>query len=229
MKRFLNMAYWQLKLLIEYRIVLIAVITGLLYCSVLLALPALRTDLVIIPIIFSDPVMLGFIFIGVLVLFEKSDNTLPAQAVTPLKPYEYLWAKAISLLVPAIIICFALALSAYRFNFKPLILLLGVIPASIIFTFIGFAGVARVKTFNQFIIVIPVFLAPSILPLLNIFEITNIWIFNLVPTYSVLRILFSMTTEISNTVLMAHVAYLVFWIIITNYWAVKTYSKRILK
>lgn len=229
MKRFLMITYWQLLLLVRYKILAIAFIIGLLYCAVILSLPAVRIDLVIIPLIFSDPAMLGFIFIGALILFEKSDNTLPALVVTPIKCSEFLWAKAIALLVPALVISFAITVSAFGLNFNPLALILGVSFSSIIFTFIGFVGAARVKTFNQYIIVIPVFLAPAILPVLTVFGVTNILILNLIPTYSMLQVLFGMVNDFDPLLFSAHLGYLGLWVFIALLLAKRAYYKNLLQ
>jgi len=41
----------------------------------------------------------GFYFIAALVLLEKEEGTLTAQVVTPLRPWEYLFSKTVSLFV----------------------------------------------------------------------------------------------------------------------------------
>ncbi len=41
----------------------------------------------------------SFYFIAGLVLLERDEGTLTAQAVTPLRPWEYLFSKGISLFV----------------------------------------------------------------------------------------------------------------------------------
>jgi fluoroquinolone transport system permease protein len=229
MKRFVKITYWQLMLLVRYNILLIALIIGIMYCALILSLPVIKIDKVIITLIFSDPAMLGFIFIGVLILFEKSDNTLPALVVTPLKCAEFLWSKALALLIPALIVSFAIAFSGYGFGFNPIALILGVGLSSVIFTFLGFIGAARVKTFNQYIIVIPVFLAPSVLPILNFFDVTNIWVLNIIPTYSMLYVLFGMAEITMPIIYSAHLAYLVLWIFLALKLAKRSYYKYLMQ
>lgn len=225
MDRFLKITYWQLLLLLRYKIFTIAIVIGILYCALILSLPAVRVDLVVIPVIFSDPAMLGFIFIGALILFEKSDNTIPALVVTPMKSYEFLWSKALALLVPALVISFAVAVSAYGFQFNAFALFLGVGFSSIIFSFLGFIGASRVRTFNQYIIVIPLFLLPAVLPLLNVFQIIDFPALNLIPTYSMLTLLFEAVEPSFNVDYLINVAYLTFWLYLSFRLAKRSYYK----
>ncbi len=61
--------------------------------------------------------MLGFIFIGVMVLYEKGQHTLQALSVCPIKFENYIWSKVISLTILALPICFGIVFSAHGFTF----------------------------------------------------------------------------------------------------------------
>jgi hypothetical protein len=54
-------------------------------------------------LLFTDPALIGLIFIGVLVFAEKDEGTLRAYLVTPGRTWEFLVAKALSLAALAVL------------------------------------------------------------------------------------------------------------------------------
>jgi fluoroquinolone transport system permease protein len=173
---------WDLRLQVKYHIVTVAAAVTVLYTVLFKSLPLPNLDKVLILLIFSDPSMLGFLFIGVLILFEKGANTLPALVVTPLRAWQYLWAKTLSLTCIALACSFGMAVVGHGWSFGYGYLLLAVFFSSVLFLMIGFVGVARVKTFNQYLLIIPLFLAPLSLPLLHFFGVSDWAGFYLIPT-----------------------------------------------
>jgi fluoroquinolone transport system permease protein len=166
----------------KYKIIHVALFIAVCYTGIFLLFNLNGNEKVLSALIFSDPTFMGFIFLGVMVLFEKSANTLQALVVTPIKPWQYLFSKAIALTLLALIICFAMIFAGYGFRFHYGWFFLATFLSSVLFILLGFIGVANVKSFNQYIIVIPVFLAPAILPGLNFFGVTDTYWFYLIPT-----------------------------------------------
>jgi fluoroquinolone transport system permease protein len=228
MKKFFILTGWQLKLLVKYNILTIALIIALIYTALLRSLPGIRIDMVVVSLIFSDPSMLGFIFIGAIILFEKSDNTLPALVVTPMKQWEFLWSRAIALLIPALIGSFGIALAGWGFHFRIVPLFVSVSLSSILFTFIGFIGATRVKTFNQYMIIIPLFLAPAAIPLINYFELVHWPILYLMPTQSTLDLLSYSTKPTGYLPFLLNSFYLIIWIIIAYKLSIRAFNKTLL-
>lgn len=179
---------WELKLQIRYHIVTITALVTVIYTAIFYFLPMAGYEKILITLIFSDPAMLGFMFIGVLVLFEKGANTVKALVVTPLKPSTYIWAKALSLTLIALPAGLIMAISAHGWGFNYLWLFLGIIYSSLLALLIGYLGVSRVRTLNQYLIIIPFFLTPLTLPLLNLFDLTSSkWLY-LIPTQAALNL-----------------------------------------
>lgn len=182
MKTLFRTILWDLKLQARNNILTVAIIIAVIYTGLFLVFDLRGHNDILIAIIFSDPTFMGFIFTGVLVLFEKSANTLQALVVTPIKIWQYLFSKAISLTLISLVICFAMIFTAFGFRFNWLYFFLACFLSSVFFIFLGFIGVAKVKTFNQYIIVLPLFLAPLSLPYLNFFGVTDTLWFYLLPT-----------------------------------------------
>lgn len=189
-------------MIVRNRILHIALLITVLYAAILQVLPAQNFNEVLIALVFSDPVMLGFMFTGVMILFEKSGNTLQALAVTPVRPGEYFASKALSLTLLALLMSLGMTLAGAGTRFGLIFFLPAVIFTSVLFVFIGIAGASRVKTFNQYFIVIPICMAPAVLPFLNFFQITDTWIWYVIPTQASLLLFQAAlegTAEITGT------------------------------
>jgi fluoroquinolone transport system permease protein len=100
-------------------------------------------------VIFSDPAVVGFFFIGGVVLLERADRTLDALFVTPLRVPEYLLSKIGSLGAMAAVTSLAIALGA-GLPFRPLPLLLGIVPTASLAVLAGIALVSRFESMNRF-------------------------------------------------------------------------------
>lgn len=221
---------WQLRLLLKYQIITVASVITVLYILLLAFLPILKMNEISIVIIFSDPSMLGFIFIGAIILFEKSENTISGQFVTPMKIELYIWSKALALLVPTLIMSTGIAYFAWKTDFRLIPFILTASILSLMFTFLGIVGVSRVKNFNQYILIIPLFLFPTILPLLNFYQILDWKILHVIPTHSALVLLKESCTyaEFSFTTIL-HFLWLVLSMIISYKWAYYSVKKYLIK
>lgn len=229
MKTLLRLIFWDLKIQARNGIVIVAIVIAALYTGLFFLLGLRGNDKILVALIFSDPTFMGFIFTGVLVLFEKSSNTLQALVVTPVKIWQYLFAKAVSLSLIALIICFAMVFAGHGFNLNYPSFLAATFLSSVLFIFLGFIGVAKIKTFNQYIIVIPLFIAPMLLPFLNYFEVTNSWWLYLLPTQGSLILFRGAFENISPAEIIYALLYLSFSIGVTYFISKHLFMKHIVK
>ena len=109
-----------------------------------------------------------FYFVAGLVLFEKSEQTLPAIAVTPLRVGEYLGSKVASLTV------LALAENAIIL-FEPALLISGLVLLCAIYTLAGLVTISRYESINSFLIPSVFVVTALLLPLLMHFGAVD-WI-----------------------------------------------------
>jgi fluoroquinolone transport system permease protein len=226
MIRILNYSLWQLRLLTKYQIILVAFIIAAAYTLAFKLVPVIQIDEVLIFLIFSDPTLLGFIFIGAMILFEKTDQTLSAQVITPLRSSDFLWAKAFALLVPALICSLIMMIAGKGIQFRIILFILNTGLSSLIFTFLGIVGVMHVKTFNQYLIIIPLFLAPTSLPLLNFFGLTNLNILYIIPTQSTLYLFEQILRPPDPVKELACLSYLALWVYLSYRYAKTTFEKK---
>ena len=154
----------------------------LLYVAVLKMLPDSVSSALLPVIIFTDPAMLGFIFIGAIVLLEKDERTIQSLFVTPLKIGEYFASRLVSLGIIALLTSLSVALAVRGLDFYPHMLIPGVLLTAGFFTLIGFAVAARVRSFNEFLMGTALVIALASLPLLDHFVVLESPFFYLLPS-----------------------------------------------
>lgn len=229
MRSFLNQIKWDFILIYKYGIVPVAIaITGIYSISLLLAETS-EMEKLVAALIFSDPVMYGFLFTAIMVLFEKDAQTHQVLAVTPLSMKKYIWSKALTFTLLAFVCSTIILLSASPNEFHPLVFFVAVGFSSILFVFIGIIGVSFVNNFNQFILLMPIVLAPVFLPFLDYFSLYNSWFFYLIPTQACLLLFEASVSKIEYWQLIYSITYLILCNWLCYKLAVKLYKKRILK
>lgn len=96
MKQLTQMLKWDLILLQRNQMITISFLIAGLYLGIFYLLKELgNLENVLIIMIFNDPVITGYLFAAVLMLFEKDQNMLVALSVSPMRFTHYLWSKAL--------------------------------------------------------------------------------------------------------------------------------------
>jgi fluoroquinolone transport system permease protein len=137
-------------------------------------------------LLFFDPAIIGIMFVGALVLFEKSENVLQALVITPMKTDEYILSKILSLTILSIISAslFVILLNIFSgIEFDILFLAAGIILTSIMLILLGFILVSRVNSINEYLLAMLVaFLGLLFPPMLHLSGLYENVIFYLWPT-----------------------------------------------
>jgi len=229
MKTLFQLIRWDLTLQLRYNIVTIAVIIAALYILLLKLLPEGNINSLRMILLLSDPTMFGILFTGVLVLYEKDNNTLNALVVTPLKSITYLCSKAISLTLIALPITLVIASFGNDLHLNLFYLLLSVTLSSILFVFLGFIVVSRSSGFNQFIIKFALFTLPVSIPVLGLLDIFHLDLYYLIPTQATILLLKAgFGYSIKFWQLIYSIIYLIIWILLSLYLASEAYKKNLL-
>lgn len=171
-------------------------------------------------IVFSDPAILGFFFIGGLMLLEGVERTREACFVTPLAPGEWLLAKALSLTLLATLASLALALPLAE-QLRLATLLLAVIPTSICFVWIGVALGTRCTTVNHYLLAGALVSSPLLLAMLEPLGLVHADALVLLPSGAALQLLADALcrTELSPLGRLARVLVLAGWSALAFAWA----------
>lgn len=190
--------------------------------------PGLRSPAAVL-VVFTDPCVLGFFFIGGIVLFEKGQGVFQNLFVTPFRLHDYLVSKTLSLSLLSISSAYAILLFTFGFNFNPFLLFIGVTLSSILFTLIGLTLAVRVNTLNQYLIASILYVLPLMLPLLDFLGLVHSPLFYLLPAKPSLILIGGAVTGGTEA---GEVVYAVLaltgWILIAYTWAYRWFCRYVI-
>ncbi len=174
---------------------LVYILLTIIYMLIVHQLPE-HMRIVVVPIvIFFDPSIVGFFFIGGIVMLEKTQGILDFLIVTPLRSKEYLMAKAISMAMLAILASCAITLVAYQDEVRWSLLILGIGISALIFTLYGFFVAAKCKSLNAYFIKMIPYMLLIVLPCLLLLVQTPFdWVFSVFPSVAGIRIVYGAFT-----------------------------------
>lgn len=119
-------------------------------------------------IIFTDPATLGLFFMGALILLEKSQRVLASLAVSPIKIWEYIFSKVVSLGLISTLVGVTIGLISGT-QTVPWVAA-GTFLGSILCSLIGIIIAASISSLNQFLLVtVPIMLALMLPPFAELF------------------------------------------------------------
>jgi fluoroquinolone transport system permease protein len=154
---------------------------SLVYILFLRFIPWDMKPLVAALLVFSDPGIMGFFFVGGIVLLERGQKVLDNLFITPLQVEEYLVAKAVSLALLAVSTSFAIVIFTFGAAFNPLPLFLGVALTSSISTLAGLTLAVKATSLNGYLFTSPLFLVPFTFPLIDYVGVLPSRLFYLLP------------------------------------------------
>ncbi len=230
MNELFAMLKWEFILQSRYRIIYIAFASVILYYLVLQAVPLLNSVEMSTTFLFFDPMLIGIMFVGALVLFEKTENTLQALIVTPIKINTYLLSKIISLTLLSLLTGTVFLLLTRGLDFNIAYYLTGLTLTSILLILVGFIFVSRCRSLNEYLLMI--MLSSIVLflpPLLHTSKIYENTVFYLWPTQASFIMLKGAFTEIPVIDTIYAVPYLIIWILLCYYLAQKAFYTHIVQ
>jgi fluoroquinolone transport system permease protein len=162
-------------------------------------------------LILSNLIINTFYFMAGLVLLEKAEGTLMAQRVTPLRVWEYLVSKVLTLTFVTVCESFAIVLFGYGATFGAVALLLGVISSAVFLVLVGFLVVIRYDSINEFLFPSFVFSLLLALPFLSYFGLVGSWWIYLHPIQGSLLLTKAAFGRIENWQLWYSLLYSALW------------------
>jgi fluoroquinolone transport system permease protein len=171
-----------------------------------------------------------YMFVAGMVLFEKSERTLAAQIVSPLRIDEYLLAKVGSLLLVVLMEgTIVLLLGAGFTGYNPLLVYAGVILMAIGNTLGGFIQASRYDSITDFLVPATAVLLVTQLPLVFLSGISDSWLWYLIPTTApALLIQAAFVPEMVSTGQIIYgFAYSLVWIVGLFLWARRAFTTNI--
>jgi hypothetical protein len=193
---FLTLLKWDMILLNRNRLfILAAAVAGIYIALFYLLKPLGNLTTILIILIFNDPVVTGYLFASVLLLFDKNQHTLQAVSVLPLPFRMYLLSKAVILSLLATGISFIMALATRGTDFNAIHLFTASFLSAGMFSLFGFAVGSLTRNFNQLLLhSIPFFIITGI-PFLSLFGFGNLVYYMVIPSAGGIGILQSAFEE----------------------------------
>lgn len=181
------------------------------YVVLLRFLPASVRETADILLTFTDPSMLGFFFIGGLVLLEKGQDIHNTLFVTPYKPEEYILSKTLSLTILSAISSYLIHISEFGFTTNPLLFMLGVVLTSVFFTFAGMGVAFRCRSLNGFFFLSTMVTFVFLLPISGFLDIWSTPLYYVLPTQGSFILLRSAFEQIPASQILYAVLLLAGW------------------
>ncbi len=191
----------------------------LFYMGVLINLPSPEKQWIAVFLIFSDASVLGSFFIGGIILLERRQHTLETLFVTPLRGWEYLCSKTVSLTVLALIVSAVLGVIAGLQRGAIFWFLLGVVLSSVFFILVGVAAAVRSTTLNDYFYRAILYTMVFFLPVLDYLEILENPLLALLPTSGSLILIDTLFLQHTVLELLGSTGLLILWCLIAWIWA----------
>ncbi len=190
MTRMLNALKADIKFQIKQGFYTVYIFITIMYMIVISQFSIEIKEILVPLVVFSDPSMLGFFFIGAIVMLEKVQGILRYVVVTPLRTREYLTAKVISLTILAVTAGTVITLTTYGGKVNWLMLIGGILLTSVFFTLFGFIAAAGCSSMNQYFIKMVPYILVITLPCFALTGFSYAWVFDIFPSLAGLRLVY---------------------------------------
>jgi fluoroquinolone transport system permease protein len=149
-------------------------------------------------LIFNEPTMVGFIFIGLAIILEKDQEVLSALFITPMNQHFYLISRILTLSAISLFCALGMVLMAKGTSFNLIHFSIGVFSSCVLFSFLGIYIVSFTTEILHFILRSIPFMILMSLPFLNYFGFTDIWLLKLFPVQGSLSLIDNSYTNSPN-------------------------------
>lgn len=158
----------------RHRYYLVYLIVCSVYVGILHAVPESYIEPSLVLLTFSDPSALGLLLAGSIILLERDQGIWHALFSTPLRTWEYLASKCLSLCFLSLLAALAIHLPVNGFPKSPFSFLLGIVLTSFFFTLLGIAAALNSQSVNGFLIRSQLYALPFALPIVGYLNVVNI-------------------------------------------------------
>lgn len=186
---------------INYGFYFLYLFFSVLYMVALSFCPQEYKYIVTLLIILSDPAMLGSFFIGGIWLLEKREGLHGYWEVSPLRPIEYIGAKAVSLAIISVVSAIGIVVVSVQGSIHYIVLATSVGMGAMIFTTLGLVVASYAQSVNNYMLLVtPLSLCIVLAPILSVVQVTHP-ILNILPSMAVWQILqYAIGMDVGNIV-----------------------------
>lgn len=177
------------------------------------------------PVILENLIINAFYFLSGMVLLEKGEGTLEAQIITPLRPWEYLLSKVVSLGLLSLLETLLIILVVSGTGFNWLLMIIGILQLITLYSLYGFIVVARYDSISAFILPSVVWTMGFSLPLLYYFDLWRSWIMFLHPLMAPLVLMEAAFGTVPAWQTLYGITYASLWIVIAYIFTHKAFYR----
>lgn len=188
-------------------------------------LPAFNWGLVMPALMLGNLLVTTYYFVAGLVLLERAEGTLEAQVVTPLRTWEYLASKVLTLTVLAMVESILFVLIAIGPNFSALPLIVGGVSACVIYTLIGFVAVARYDSISEYLFPSCLYLVVLSVPFIPLSGLADGPLFYLHPLQPPLSLIKAAFVPVARWELVYGVACSAAWSVPCFVWSLRAFDR----
>jgi fluoroquinolone transport system permease protein len=222
MRRILTTLRWEVVLQSRHYFYAVTAVVTVVWIGLLRLLPEAFRDHpgpVIPSFVLVNLQITAFYFSAALMLLERTQGIAAALLVSPLRPGEYVWVKALSLTTlgtaeHAIIVLFVFG-TERRWTW----LLLGTALLAALYVLLGLAVVARHTALNTFLVPSVGWITLFSLPLLPLFQLVPLWLFAWHPMMPPLMLLQASVRPMSAALIITAVLGSAGWCMVAFFWA----------
>jgi fluoroquinolone transport system permease protein len=173
--RFWRLTIGDIRFQWKYGFYALYAIFAVAYLLTLSAVPEDVRRTVATVMIYTDPAAMGLFFMGAIILLEKSQRVNSALAVSPVRAWEYMLAKLLSLALIGILVGGVLAVAGGIPHLLQCVV--AILLASFLCSACGLIAAERSRSLNQFILLtVPFELLLCLPPVLLLFGIGSPWL-----------------------------------------------------
>lgn len=225
MNRLLSTARWDAQLQYRNGFYFVSTFTALVMIVLLKQLEGVDLGYWWPAIITGNLTINAFYFMAGIVLLEKGEGTLEAQIVTPLRPWEILGSKVLTLGLLSLFETLLMILILQGVNFNWILLVTGIVFYIAMLSLYGFIVVARYDSISEFLLPSALWTMGFSLPLLYYFDIWRSWVMFLHPLQAVLILLQSAFTSVPVWQIVYGIAYSILWTGIVLWLSLRTFHR----
>ncbi|WP_298482472.1 ABC transporter permease [uncultured Chloroflexus sp.] len=225
MMRLLSAARWDVRLQFRNGFYYVSLFTAVIFVVLLKQFDITAVSYWWPAIITINLTVNSFYFMAGLILLEKGEGTLEAQIVTPLRPWEILGSKVLTLGLLSLFETLIIIVIVQGVNFNWVFLVMGVVLYIAMLSLYGFIIVARYESINEFLLPSALWTMGFSLPLLYYFDIWRSWVMFLHPLQAVVILIQAAFRSVPVWQIVYGIVYAILWMGIIMWLSLRAFHR----
>lgn len=211
MTRLLSIARWDVRLQFRNGFYYVSAFTAFFFIILLRSASGVDWGYWWPAIITANLTINAFYFMAGIVLLEKGEGTLEAQVVTPLRPWEILTSKVLTLGLLSLFETLAIVAVVQGTEFNWILLVTGIVLYIAMLALYGFIVVVRYDSISEFLLPSVMWTMGFSLPLLYYFNVWRSWVMFIHPLQAILILLQSAFMSVPAWQIVYGIGYSLLW------------------